>query len=410
MISMCSLGPLFRMCVVLGIIGLCAQGQAGAIVQEGVLFEATCPGPDKVGWSVALSGNWAILGAEFEDGGLPQKQNVGGSCDNSAFNAGAAYLYSWSVANGWVQFPESQGGYLKAFDPLMGGASIVAGDQFGRSVAIDGDRLVVGAVGVDLTGVPTAGAAFVYFFDGTSWIPEARLTSPSASNSELFGKAVAISGDQIVVGAYASHTQAAEAGAAYVFERSGSTWAHAATLVSPTPVMNGWFGYAVDCDASTVVVSALQEDELSVPVAQAGVAHVFVESGGVWGVQATLSAGTWADSQDRFGYDVKLYDDTIWVGAPWEDSASAGVGGSQGNGSLNLFSDYGAVYSFTRSAGSWSMEAYIKPKSSVGGGGATALRARIARWTRVSPPRGRRWAVENPFRGQRPAFGAELST
>ncbi|MCB7129976.1 MAG: FG-GAP repeat protein, partial [Candidatus Brocadiales bacterium] len=147
---------------------------------------------DYFGYSVALSGDYALVGAPWED--------AGGS------GAGAAYIFYRTGINSW-----DSGTKLLAPDTQ-------AGDYFGYSVAISGDYALVGAEEEDAGG-GNAGAAYIFYRTGiNSWDGGTKIVAPDAQADNLFGRSVAISGDYAVVGAPWEDAGGGEAGAAYVFK------------------------------------------------------------------------------------------------------------------------------------------------------------------------------------------------
>ncbi|MGH6819950.1 MAG: FG-GAP repeat protein, partial [Methylocella sp.] len=196
-------------------------------------LKASNTGPsDQFGYSVAISGDTLVVGAPSEDSKATGVD--GDQSDNSITDAGAAYVFVRSGAT-W-----SQQAYLKA-------SNTGSDDQFGYSVAISGDTLVVAApseasnaTGVDGdqsdNSAADSGAAYVFARSGTTWSQQAYLKASNTDSGDQFGWSVAISGDSVVVGAYLeasnatgvdgnqSDNSALEAGAAYVFARSGATW------------------------------------------------------------------------------------------------------------------------------------------------------------------------------------------
>jgi uncharacterized membrane protein len=185
-----------------------------------------------------------------------------------------------------------------------------------------------------------------------------------ASNAEAydhFGYAVGISGDAIVVGANfeagdsastaaSPNNNAAEAGAAYVFTRSGSTWTQQAYLKAFNADGADRFGTAVAISGDTVIVGANWEagDETSTAASPnndghlAGAVYVYVRSGSTWTQQAYLKASNAGTGGDEFGTAVGISSDTIVVGAPERSGAA------------------GAAYVFTRSGTTWTEQAYLE--------------------------------------------------
>ncbi len=282
---------------------------------------------DNFGWSVDMDGDTLVVGAHLEDSSATGVNGDQG--DNNANGAGAVYIF---VRSGGVW---SQQAYLKA-------SSTGVYDNFGISVAISGDTLVVGAKGEDgsATGVngadnnsaTDAGAAYVFTRSGTTWSQQAYLKASNTGINNKFGSSVAIDGDTAVVGAVAESSTADQSGAAYVFTRSGATWSQQAYLKASNAGAYDNFGNSVAIDGDTLVVGATYEASNATGVngtdnnsaANAGAAYVFTRSGVTWSQQAYLKASNTA-AFDQFGYCVALSGDTIVVGATYEASNATGV-------------------------------------------------------------------------------------
>lgn len=218
--------------------------------------------------------------------------------------------------------------------------------------------------------------------------PIAQQAYVKASNPDVddqFGTSVAISGDTMVIGAFGEDSStttvnsvpndlAQDSGAAYVFVRSGGMWVQEAYLKAANAGAGDGFGWSVAVDGNTIVVGALGEDgsgnqvnpavdELAI---DAGAVYVFGRVGGVWSQQAYLKASASGD-QDSFGASVAINGDTIIVGAPNEDGSGTGVNPPFNNGTQ----DAGAAYVFVRTGlvggGTWLSEAYLKASNTSSG-------------------------------------------
>ena len=212
-----------------------------------------------------------------------------------------------------------------------------ASDEFGTSVAVDGDTAVVGAIFDDNAGGANAGAAYVYVRSGTVWTEQQKLTANDAAASDLFGASVAISGDLIIVGAEGDdNAGGTDAGSAYVFVRSGTVWTQQAKLTASDAAASDFFGSAVATNGATTIVGSAQDDNAA--GANAGAAYIFVHSGAVWSQQAKLVAADGA-AGDGFGNSVAVSSTSVVVGASLADTA----GGT----------DAGAAYVFTQSGTVW---------------------------------------------------------
>ena len=363
--------------------------------QEAYLKAPNAGGGDVFGSAVGISGDTIVVGASGEDSNQTTITNgTTASADNSANEAGAAYVFVRSGTT-WTQQA-----YLKA--PNAGG-----GDEFGSAVAISGDTIVVGAYIEDSNqttitngttasadnSAPQAGAAYIFVRSGTTWTQEAYLKAPNAESGDVFGRAVAISGDTIVVGALgedsnqttitngtiaSADNSANEAGAAYVFVRSGTTWTQQAYLKAPNVGGGDEFGSAVAISGDTIVVGASGEDSNQTTITngtiasaddsanEAGAAYVFVRSGTTWTQQAYLKAPN-AENGDFFGRTVAVSGDTIVIGASAEDSNQTTITNGTSASSDNSASGAGAAYVFVRSGGTWTQQAYLKAPNAESG-------------------------------------------
>jgi hypothetical protein len=261
-------------------------------------------------------------------------------------------------------------GYFKANDPSER-------DNFGYDISLsaDGNTMAVGAYTEDSAAFD-AGAVYVFYRNGNIWNQQAILTGSNAALTDYFGSAVSLSsdGDTLVVGAHNDGTF--NAGAVYVFSRSGSTWIEKAYIKgSNTSGSGDNFGHAVSIsgDGNTLVVGAVHEDsnfsgistdgtgEANNLLLGSGAVYVFNRSGDIWTQQAYVKASN-AGEDDWFGSAVSLSTDgnTLAVGAYLEDSNATAISTDGSGGLDDTAKDSGAVYIFSRSAGVWTQQAYIK--------------------------------------------------
>jgi hypothetical protein len=285
--------------------------------QEAKLTAGDGAASDGFGWSVALSGDTAVVGAFLDDIGVNIEQ-------------GSAYVFT---RNGTTWSQEAK---LTAGD----GA---AGDQFGYSVALSGDTALVGAFGDDIGANASQGSAYVFTRSGTTWSQQAKLTAGDGAASDRFGSSVAVSGDTAVVGVAADDIGAnSNQGSAYVFTRSGTTWSQQAKLTAGDGAAFDEFGDSVAVSGDTAVVGALF-DAIGANIQQ-GSAYVFTRSGTTWSEQAKLTAGDGA-ANDLFGHSVAVSGDTAVVGALGDD--------------IGANSSQGSAFVFTRSGTTWSQQAKL---------------------------------------------------
>jgi len=343
------------------------------IAQQAYLKASNTGEGDQFGWSVAVSGDTVVVGANLEDSSATGVN--GNQADNSAGNSGAAYVFVRSGGT-W-----SEQAYLKA-------SNTGANDQFGWSVAISGDTIVVGATGeassatgVDGNGADdgfaSSGAAYVFVRNHGAWSQQAYLKASNTWPGDSFGASVAVSGDTIVIGAIGEDSSATgvdgnqsdnfaqASGAAYVFVRGGGTWSQQAYLKASNTGEGDWFGGSVAVDGDTIMVGALNEDSNSTGVngdqsdesaTDSGASYVFNRAGGVWSQQAYLKASN-TGRNDYFGASVAINGDTAVAGAYGESSSATGVDGDQADDD-GISS--GAAYVFVRSGDDWSQQAYLK--------------------------------------------------
>ena len=258
----------------------------------------------RLGWSVAVSGDTAVLGAPF------QATSLGGA-------RGAAYVFVRGPT-GWVEQAK-----LSASDG-------VSGDRFGAAVAISGDTVVVGAPS-DMGVGAASGSAYVFTRTGTSWAFDRQLTASDAAASDEFGGAVSIDGDRIAIGARNNGV-----GTVYVFVRGAGTWTEEAILTRIATTLTAGFGISVSISGSSVLVGADLADGPG--GTDSGAAYVFVRSGSTWTEQATLNS--LANAGDHFGRSVALSGNDAIVGAP------------DYNGG---YTDVGIVRFYQRSGVTWSL-------------------------------------------------------
>jgi hypothetical protein len=362
------------------------------------------------GDAVALSGdgNTLAVGARSESSGGAGVNSQPGTA--SAFSSGAVYVFT-RAGDRWVQQA-----HLKASNPGVN-------DQFGNQVALsaDGNTLAVSAYfeGSRATGVNgdqtddsmgQSGAVYVFVRSGATWSQQAYLKASNTGEpdeGDQFGYALALSadGNTLAAGAIAedggdiringnqADNTAPNAGAVYLFARTGNTWSQQAYIKSSSPrgaQANELFGYSVALSANgnTLAVGAYDESggsnringpenslgdpaNLRSDLAQPGTGAVFVftRTGTTWSREAYLKAST-QDPGDSLGAWVAISDDgnTIAASAPDEDSLTTGInavetGHSGRIGTLDDVSS-GAIYVFVRSGATWSQQASFKASNS----------------------------------------------
>lgn len=269
----------------------------GTWTQTARLTAADGAALDNFGWSVAVDGAVALIGAPYAEEGANEDQ-------------GAAYVFE-RVDGTWVA-----SGRLVAPD----GA---AGDNFGRAVAIDGDTLLVGAVNAAIDGAKMQGAAYLFERSKGAWLPSEKLVASDGEAVDNLGQAVALQDGIAVVGAPIR-------GAAYVFERGEAGWTEARKL-SPgdNPPGGAYFGYALDFDGATIVVGALNatigDNQFQ------GAAYVFDRDDGGWPEVGRLVASDGA-AFENLGIAVGVSGADVLAGAYY-----ANVDGNAAEGAAYFF-------------------------------------------------------------------------
>lgn len=213
-----------------------------------------------------------------------------------------------------------------------------ADDDFGNAVDIDGNTGIVAARHADHSGLPGAGAAYVYEERNGSWEQAAKLTEGGdAHSSNRFGADAAVDGDRAVVGA-PDGPQNNDVGVAYFFERTSQGWVREDRIVAPHASSAPNFGKTVDLDGDTAAVGA--DKRLG-----GGHVHIFTHSAGGWTDQTTLT-GSDVNSGDDFGKVLAIEGDTLVVSAPNDGHSGA--------------TEAGSAYVFRRSStGVWTEEAKL---------------------------------------------------
>ncbi|MCK6446056.1 MAG: FG-GAP repeat protein [Planctomycetes bacterium] len=267
----------------------------GAWIETARLVASDAASSETFGSAVALDGDRLVVGAEYE------------SAQGATFR-GAAYVFEWN-GSAWLETTKL----------LAPGAA--AFDYAGSTVALDDDRVIVGARGRDHGGVTNSGAAFVYEYDGVSWTHVATLAPNDAATNDEFGRAVALDGDTVLVGAPIKLSGGSKTGAAYVFRGGGATWAQEAKLVDLGSVYADQFGTALDLEGDRAVIGLPWSGAAG--IATGGV-QFFERIGSTWTGHVEL-VGSACDGGDYLGTSVALSGDLVAAGAPWGETAPSGL-------------------------------------------------------------------------------------
>ena len=253
---------------------------------------------DGFGFSLALSGNRLIVGANMDDA--------------DAADAGRAYVYD--LGSGTPTVPVH----------TLANPSADASDQFGYSVAIDGDIAVVGSW-FDDVGATNAGRAYVYDLSSvTPTVPMHSLDNPTPANGDVFGYRVAVSGAKLVVGAYSDSTVAPSAGSVYLYNLESATPTTPVTISNPTtPSAGENFGTALSLVGARLIVGATAENT---GASVAGAAFVYDVSASPTLVRTFNNILPAA--QDRFGFAVCQQGNLVLISTPYDDADALDSGTS----------------------------------------------------------------------------------
>jgi len=217
-----------------------------------------------------------------------------------------------------------------------------AGDGFGRSVSISGDLAIVGAWGDDDNG-GSSGSAYIFEWDGTSWVEQQKLFASDGVAGDMFGLSVSISGDLAIVGAEGDDDNGTWSGSAYVFRWDGTSWVQQQKLLASDGAIADEFGWSVSITSALAdpesgdyaIVGTYYDDDSG---ESSGSAYIFKWDGTSWFEQQKLLASD-GDIGDHFGHSVSISGDQAIVGARGDDD----------NGGRHS----GSAYVFKRAGTSW---------------------------------------------------------
>jgi len=254
----------------------------GSFVEE-VVDNPAPSASDRFGASVALSGNWLVVGA------------------SGATATGAAYVFERS-GDQWMQF----------------GSALVAPGvdyvRFGAAVDIDGDLLAVGAPELKDGGLDNRGGVFVFRYDGSSWNSEATLEPTTEVGEQEVGASVAVSNG--VVAAGAPQYSGNDLGAFYVWHKPATTWEELAFVEGDSPDESAYLGISIDMEGNDLVVGAQYH-----PFGSGQISYYTVAASGLTLVKQ------WTTSDFIGRYRVGVSGGTVIGGAPQDSNGAASIGG-----------------------------------------------------------------------------------
>ncbi len=201
---------------------------------------------------------------------------------------------------------------IQSLDKLINPSDYGRNNEFGNSIAIDGDTLVIGSPGEGCDDGTACGAAYVYKYYNGNFTLKAKLTALDSLDDSYFGYSVDISGDTIVIGAYMYDNNFRNSGIAYVFTKSGAEWedANETAILLPTDDSDdGRFGNPVAINNDTILIGASNgfgANQMTV--------YLYTKPAQEW-ENATETARLTTKASVRFGTSLEITDDTIIVNA-----------------------------------------------------------------------------------------------
>jgi hypothetical protein len=190
--------------------------------------------------------------------------------------------------------------------------------SFGNNLALDGDTLLIGAIGDstpvmdDPTDYSRAGAAYVYAKAAGTWTFHSKLQASDRRAQDQFGAGMALSGDTAVIGAPRFFDGSCNGGAAYFFTLVGGIWQEQAKVLSPNGTEDDCYGFVAAMSGTTVIIAADLEDT---PATNAGAAYIYTGSGASWTLANRMGPAD-AEDWDTFGWDAAIDGNTALLGAP----------------------------------------------------------------------------------------------
>jgi hypothetical protein len=275
---------------------------------------------DYFGHSVAIDGNFAIVGA----------YNESHNATGGAFLYGSGSAYIFELVDGkWIERQK-----------------IVSSNRewkeaFGKSVSISGDYALVGAYLSDKNSTnPDAGAAYFFKRSGNTWSNQQKVIASSQAAFDHYGFSVSISGNSAIVGAYYAPYGIDQAGTAYIYTLSGNTWTEQQKIGASDYSQRKFFGWSVGISGNHAIVGAYNDFHDAQGKnfkGYAGAAYIFARNGNEWKQQKIVASDR--NNNDYFGYSVAINGDYSIVGAIQEDENFQGREGLADAGSAYIFKD-----------------------------------------------------------------------
>jgi hypothetical protein len=291
------------------------DGNTWVLMQK--ITDATGAADDYFGWSVSISGNFAIVGAYTDDNGAVHDQ-------------GSASIYQFNGSS-WV--------LMQKLIDTTGNMD----DYFGYSVSISGNYAIVGAYSNDVVGNIDQGSAYIYKYTGSSWVLMKKLTEPGGSNGDNFGFAVSLSGNYAAITIPGDEVGPnKDQGSVNIYQLTGGNWALMQKIWDPSGSTADYFGNSVSISGNYIIVGVQSDDA---PNLNQGSAVIFQYNGSNWVNMQKLIDDEGAIS-DYFGQSVTLSGNYAMVGAYFDD--------------INTHADQGSVSLYIRVGLGWKKLLKIK--------------------------------------------------
>jgi hypothetical protein len=263
----------------------------------------------RYGWAVSVNGDYAAVSATEDT-------------LNATTTSGSVYVYH-RVNGNWV------------LEARILAPDAASGDEFGYTVCLAGDDLIVGAVAKHNGAVNYQGAAYVFHRNGQNWPLQQKLLASDGTANAFFGGEVEISGNTAIVGAHGTKVgNNISQGAVYVFTRNGAVWTQQAKLLADDGAAEAYFGTSASLDGDFMAIGASSAKTNGVTH---GAVYIFVKVGNTWLQQKKVLSNSPLGG-GRFGLSVSLHNDLLVVGAPSEKYAATQAG---------------VVHVYRRSGSSW---------------------------------------------------------
>jgi hypothetical protein len=275
-------------------VALVFRNNNGDWVEDSILMPNDWTDAARFGWSVDVQDDYLFI-SSIHDGA-------------NGLWAGAVYVYKYDPINAlWVQHQK------------LVPSDIDIGDEFGNSVSVSGDRLLVGARGDE----GHLGAAYVFKKIGAEWVEEAKLIPVDYAGDEPYiGHSVCIDGDYAIIGAPYDETYGKDAGSAFIFHFDGNNWIQQQKLISSDVNTSDYFGLPVSISGDYAMVTALNSANQTI---RSGAVYVFKRNGNQWTEQQKLFDGD-ANTGVAFGKGISVQEDYLVIGAPQDNQFAVNQG------------------------------------------------------------------------------------